>query len=242
MSIYGTTYKPFSYVKADVAVAYLVEKAGWVLRQRDADHGVLVAPQRDDNGGEIFFPVYRSHATSARAWAFSEEQLHKYPGILSTLAALYGGTARDMATEISGIYETIVGRDNAGHQRFVVCFGLYKPIPPSFVAFMPVIFSMGEMLENGERVTCYGFARSEADIPEGAVIENVSVSSAVALGWSYEKASLYDEEGVEGWRWTSPAGDTFDEIGGWNEAPVVPEAARHAVKRSEQADEAGRRG
>ena len=41
-------------------------------------------------------------------------------------------------------------------------------------------------------------------------------------GWQVEKASLYDEEGVEGWRWTR-GNDEYTEIGDWSELPTIPE-------------------
>jgi len=41
-----------------------------------------------------------------------------------------------------------------------------------------------------------------------------------------EKASLYDEEGVEGWRWTHPDGREWTAIGEWNEPhPIHPVAS-----------------
>jgi len=40
-----------------------------------------------------------------------------------------------------------------------------------------------------------------------------------------ERISLYDEEGVEGWRWTHPDGREWTDAGCWNEpAPMHPEA------------------
>lgn len=169
---YGTSYKPYSYVSGVATVQYLVSRAGWYIRPRTADHGIIVAPAPhfSDDGKEIFFPVYRSHATSAQGWSVDDEQLHRHPGILGTLAAIYGGTPRDMAKEISGIYEGIVGRDDAGNVRFAVCFGLTKPKPPRCLPPLPVVFTMREADERGESVTCYGFARSESDVPSGAAV------------------------------------------------------------------------
>src|SRR5690606_9601390 len=48
-----------------------------------------------------------------------------------------------------------------------------------------------------------------------------------------EKASLYDEEGIEGWRWTHPDGREWTETGDWSEpAPLHPvvRAALDAAK------------
>jgi hypothetical protein len=47
-------------------------------------------------------------------------------------------------------------------------------------------------------------------------------------GWEVERVSLYDEDGVEGWKWTAPDGREFYEIGSWDEPPPWPdEAQRH---------------
>jgi hypothetical protein len=43
-------------------------------------------------------------------------------------------------------------------------------------------------------------------------------------GWSVERVSMYDEEGVEGWRWTGPNGEEYEEISDHNEVPPLPEA------------------
>ena len=45
----------------------------------------------------------------------------------------------------------------------------------------------------------------------------------LAQGWTVEKASLYDEEGVDGWMWTSPNGQEFCEMGDWDKEPPIPE-------------------
>ena len=40
-------------------------------------------------------------------------------------------------------------------------------------------------------------------------------------GWEAERVSLYDEEGVEGWRWASPdKRGEYDVIGLWDNGPV----------------------
>lgn len=44
-----------------------------------------------------------------------------------------------------------------------------------------------------------------------------------------DKVSLYDEEGVEGWRWTAPDGTEWTEMGDWNEEPPMPPFARDAL-------------
>ncbi len=45
---------------------------------------------------------------------------------------------------------------------------------------------------------------------------------ALALGWEVEPASLFDEEGVEGWTWTSPDGYEESVVREWNETPPLP--------------------
>lgn len=42
-------------------------------------------------------------------------------------------------------------------------------------------------------------------------------------GWEVERLSFYDEEGLEGWRWTSPDGEVYWTLGDWSEPPVPPE-------------------
>ena len=45
-----------------------------------------------------------------------------------------------------------------------------------------------------------------------------------------DKVSLYDEEGVEGWRWTAPDGAEWIEMGDWREEPPMPPFARTALE------------
>jgi hypothetical protein len=48
------------------------------------------------------------------------------------------------------------------------------------------------------------------------------IQRAIAAGWDVSKASLYDEEGIEGWRYTSPDGiSEFSIIGDWEGGPVL---------------------
>jgi hypothetical protein len=44
----------------------------------------------------------------------------------------------------------------------------------------------------------------------------------LANGWTVQKVSMYDEEGVEGWQWTAPDGREENVIGDWEGAPPVP--------------------
>lgn len=47
--------------------------------------------------------------------------------------------------------------------------------------------------------------------------------NALLKGWSVEPVSLYDEEGVEGWRWTSPEGYEYSTVGDWSDDPSIPD-------------------
>lgn len=72
--------------------------------------------------------------------------------------------------------------------------------------------------QSGADATDYANARLIAAAPD--MLEACLV--AVACGQP-EKASLYDEEGVEGWIWNHPDGREWAEIGDWNEpAPMHP--------------------
>lgn len=42
---------------------------------------------------------------------------------------------------------------------------------------------------------------------------------AERLGWSVDRVSCYDEEGVEGWKFVSPEGREFTLLGAWDEEP-----------------------
>ena len=46
---------------------------------------------------------------------------------------------------------------------------------------------------------------------------------ALFCGWTVRQQSLYDEEGIEGWVWTSPRGAEYAVIGDWDELPPWPE-------------------
>ena len=53
--------------------------------------------------------------------------------------------------------------------------------------------------------------------PVAAIKEAYKLASECDLG----KASLYDEEGVEGWQWTHPSGREWYETGDWDESPPI---------------------
>jgi hypothetical protein len=45
-----------------------------------------------------------------------------------------------------------------------------------------------------------------------------------AQGWEAEQASLYDEEGVEGWTWGNPTSPyTFTTTGDWHGPAAIPD-------------------
>ncbi len=55
------------------------------------------------------------------------------------------------------------------------------------------------------------------------------IAQALAAGWSYQPVSLYDEEGVEGFRWDGPGGEelvSFAVGGDWRNGPEVPDQLR----------------
>lgn len=52
------------------------------------------------------------------------------------------------------------------------------------------------------------------------------LTAIIFYNWTVVKVSLYDEEGIEGWRWTDHNGNDYDVIGNWDELPPFPESAR----------------
>jgi hypothetical protein len=52
---------------------------------------------------------------------------------------------------------------------------------------------------------------------------------ALRNDWDIETLSMYDEEGIEGWRWVAPNGVEYVEIGSWDEFPEVPEAVEEML-------------
>lgn len=49
------------------------------------------------------------------------------------------------------------------------------------------------------------------------------VKLALSLGWAVDRVMMYDEEGVEGWRWSHPDSQhELMEIGDWSEGPAIP--------------------
>lgn len=54
---------------------------------------------------------------------------------------------------------------------------------------------------------------------------------ALTHGWTVGKVVVYDQQGAQGWTWTSYDGKAFTDIGDWNELPTWPDEARKAVAR-----------
>lgn len=48
-------------------------------------------------------------------------------------------------------------------------------------------------------------------------------------GWDVVKASLYDEEAVEGWMWTDATDTNYTIIGDWSELPPIDDRVREAM-------------
>jgi hypothetical protein len=66
--------------------------------------------------------------------------------------------------------------------------------------------------------------RSESRTASELSDEQARADAFVAAGWKAERASLYDEEGVEGWRWTDPQGDNdYTVMGHWDEPAPPPD-------------------
>lgn len=62
-----------------------------------------------------------------------------------------------------------------------------------------------------------------SDEPKGMDLPD-ALRRLVLPGWEVCRASLYDEEGIEGWRWTDPDGNEYYEVGDWSEPPTWPDA------------------
>lgn len=59
---------------------------------------------------------------------------------------------------------------------------------------------------------------------------------AMVAGWTVNKASLYDEEGVDGWTWHGPNNEEYSEIGSWDELPEMPERVIKALNPAASAE------
>lgn len=57
------------------------------------------------------------------------------------------------------------------------------------------------------------------------------IIALVIYGWTVERVSLYDEEGVEGWIWKDGYGNEYCEIGSWDELPPWPKEADKVINK-----------
>jgi hypothetical protein len=58
------------------------------------------------------------------------------------------------------------------------------------------------------------------------------VDLAMQCGWQANRVSLYDEEGVEGWEWLSPSGQSYTCIGDWSLPVIEGDDLRYAIQLS----------
>jgi hypothetical protein len=91
------------------------------------------------------------------------------------------------------------------------------------------IFYGGIVQEEGPGEDCevpQGFLtwfREEADT---SPVRDRVVAEAVARGWSINRTMLFDEEGIEGFEWVGPEGESlwsFSVDGSWASGPEVPD-------------------
>ena len=76
-------------------------------------------------------------------------------------------------------------------------------------------------------------ARLIADTPD----RYDQLTALLLFGWTVEKRSIYDEEGIEAWIWTEPNGtEHFDISANWDELPDWPESARAALAEATKED------
>lgn len=69
--------------------------------------------------------------------------------------------------------------------------------------------------------------------PHGPLSEREVREWLIARGWEPTPISCYDEEGVEGWRWTHPeVSHEFEATGPWDEEPSTSDALREYVQRT----------
>ncbi len=80
----------------------------------------------------------------------------------------------------------------------------------------------------GEEIDLVGDAKDNAILVAEAPDLYLMVW-ALTNGWDAKKASLYDEEGVDGWRWTDPRGKEYDLIADWS-FPEIDEVVREAIR------------
>lgn len=66
-------------------------------------------------------------------------------------------------------------------------------------------------------------AERQLEVVKAELVNARRVIDLLREGWEVEPASLYDEEGVEGWVWVSPNDNEQAVIGGWDEIPPTPD-------------------
>lgn len=59
--------------------------------------------------------------------------------------------------------------------------------------------------------------------------ELIALKALTLYGWTVEPTMLYDEEGIDGWRWSHSSGLEYCEIGEHNEIPPLPDGVRKHV-------------
>lgn len=66
--------------------------------------------------------------------------------------------------------------------------------------------------------------------------ELIALEALTIYEWEVETIFMYDEEGVDGWRWSHPSGLEHSEVGSHDETPPLPDGVREYVleRRSER--------
>lgn len=78
-------------------------------------------------------------------------------------------------------------------------------------------------IQLNEAIECIGDFKREFNTLSEQLLYFKRLSLLQREGWEFESISMYDEEGVEGWKWISPRGEEFCEIGSWDEMPEIPQ-------------------
>ena len=77
-------------------------------------------------------------------------------------------------------------------------------------------------------------AEANAQLIAAAPDRYQQLLAIIKYDWSIAKVSLYDEEGIEGWRWMEPDGQEHVEVGSWDDLPPWPDSARQAITKAEK--------
>jgi len=72
-------------------------------------------------------------------------------------------------------------------------------------------------------------AEDNADIIAAAPIRHKQLLALTKYDWEVTRISLYDEEGIEGWKWTEPDGTEHYESGDWDALPTWPDSANKSL-------------